>query len=111
MRLHVTRMDGDPGGVALTVETARPDDLVRILLDSYGLTPRETEIVLGLCRGLSTKEIAAELIISAHTVRDHVKAIFDKASVNSRGELVAGLFSAHVLDGFHGTVAHVDRVG
>jgi DNA-binding CsgD family transcriptional regulator len=111
LRLHVTPMTGRRGEVALTVETARPDDLVRILLDSYGLTPRETEIVLRLCRGMSTKEIATDLVISTHTVRDHVKAIYDKAGVNSRGELVAGLFTAHVLDRFHHTVSHVDRVG
>jgi DNA-binding CsgD family transcriptional regulator len=107
LRLHVSPMEGEVGAVALTVETARPDDLVHILLDSYGLTTRETDIVLWLCRGLSTKEIAAELMISAHTVRDHVKAIYEKAGVSSRGELVAGLFTSHVLDRFHDTVEHV----
>jgi DNA-binding CsgD family transcriptional regulator len=111
LRLNVSPMEGEVGAVALTVETARPDDLARILLDSYGLTDRETEIVLRLCRGLATKEIAAELMISTHTVRDHVKAIFEKSGVNSRGELVAGLFSNHVLDSFHDAVGHVARVG
>ena len=32
---------------------------------------------------------------SAHTVRDHVKAIFAKVGVSSRGELVARLFADH----------------
>ena len=108
LRLHVSPMEDEVGAVAITVETAPPDDLVRVLLDSYGLTPRETEILLHLCRGASTKEIAAELIISTHTVRDHLKAIYDKAGVSSRGELVAGLFSNHVLDRFHDTVTHLD---
>ena len=71
----------------------------------YCLTQRETDIVLALCRGFSTKEIAAECAISVHTVRDHLKAIFDKSGVNSRGELVAQLFSNHVLGSFHETVA------
>lgn len=108
LRLHVSPMEDDSGAVALTVDAAPPDDLVRVLLDSYGLTPRETEILLHLCRGNATKEIAAELMISAHTVRDHLKAIYDKAGVCSRGELVAQLFSNHVLDRFHDSVAHVD---
>ncbi len=111
LRLHVSSMEGGSGAVALTVETARPDDLARVLLDSYGLTSRETEIVLRLCRGLAAKEIGADLIISVHTVRDHIKAIYDKAGVNSRGELVAQLFSNHVLDHFHDTVEHVPRTG
>ncbi len=107
LRLHVAPIEGEVGAVAVTVEPARPDDLVHILLESYGLTGRETEIALLLCRGLSSKEIAAELIISAHTVRDHVKAIFEKAGVTSRGELVAELLANRVLDGLHHTVAHL----
>lgn len=107
MRLHVTTMEGDDATVVLTVESAGPDDLARILLDSYGLTSRETEIVIRLCRGMTSKEIGAELFISAHTVRDHIKAIYEKADVNSRGELVAGLFSAHVLGQMHDEVVQV----
>ena len=57
-----------------------------------------------LARGLTTKDIAAELSLSPHTVRDHVKAIFEKAGVNSLGELVANLFNEHLLDGFEASV-------
>jgi DNA-binding CsgD family transcriptional regulator len=100
-------MQDDAGTVAVTVEAARPGDLVHILLESYELTPRETDIALLLCRGLSTKEIAAELLISTHTVRDHVKAVYDKADVSSRGELVATLFSTHVLEPMHAAISHL----
>lgn len=107
LRLHVSPMQDDAGVVALTVETARPGDVAHILLESYELTARETEIALLLCRGSSTKEIAAELLISSHTVRDHVKAIYDKAGVSSRGELVATLFSTHVLEPMHAAISHL----
>lgn len=107
VRLHVTPVHGEAGAVAVVIETARPDDIVRILLESYGLTDRETDIVLLLARGLAPKEIATELAISVHTVRDHVKAIYEKAGVNSRAELVANLFSNHVLEHFHSSVAHL----
>ena len=50
------------------------------------------------------------MMISAHTVRDHVKAIYEKAGVNSRGELIAGLFTSHVLERFHDSVEHVSTV-
>ena len=95
------------GAVAIVVETARPDDIVTILLESYGLTERETDVVLLLARGLSLKEIALELCLSVHTVRDHVKSIYGKAGVSSKGALVAALFSNHVLDHFHAAVEHI----
>ena len=119
VRIHVTpmwsggRSGGSGGGsgeddtVSVTIEAAAPGDLVPILLDSYGLTDRETDIVLLVCRGISTKEIANELSISVHTVRDHLKAIFAKSNVNSRPELVARLFTNHLLEQFHNTVTHV----
>ncbi len=116
VRVHVSPMstagsgDGDgPGAtdlVSVTIATAGPGELVPILLDSYGLTERETDIVLALCRGVGTKDIAAELSISVHTVRDHLKVVFDKAGVNSRGELVARLFADHVLGPFEANVEH-----
>ena len=41
--------------------------------------------------GLSTDDIAAALFISPHTVRDHLKAIFDKVGAHRRRDLVAAL--------------------
>lgn len=107
LRLHVSPMEDDAGSVAVTIEQARPSDLVPIMLDAYALTQRETDIVVLLAQGLAAKEIATELLISAHTVRDHIKSIYEKAGVASRGELMARLFSDHVLRHFHGAVSHV----
>jgi DNA-binding CsgD family transcriptional regulator len=104
-RIHASRL-GDDGRVAVLIEPARPADLVPILLESYGLTQRESELVPLLARGLSTKEIAAELCISRHTVNDHMKLIFSKCGVSSRGELVAKLFSEHIIVGHKAATAH-----
>jgi DNA-binding CsgD family transcriptional regulator len=57
--------------------------------------PRELQVAQEIARGLPTAEIAARLVISPHTVRDHVKAIFEKTAVSSRGELVGRLFAEH----------------
>ncbi|WP_091094370.1 response regulator transcription factor [Nonomuraea wenchangensis] len=38
-----------------------------------GLTPREFEVARLVARGLSTAEIAADLFVSPHTVRGHLK--------------------------------------
>lgn len=104
VRVHAAGLDGEAGHVAVTIDRATASDLVPMLLSSYGLSDRETEIVLALCRGLGTKELAAELGISSHTVRDHLKVVFTKANVNSRGELVARLFTEQVLDQFEEAV-------
>ena len=107
-RVTAIPMEGDRGSVAVMIEPARAADLTPILLEAYGLTGREIDIVVHLARGLATKEIAAELSISPHTVRDHVKAIFAKTGFSTRGELVARVFSDHLLDGFHAAVHRSD---
>lgn len=107
-RVTAVPMQGDHGTVAVMIEPARAADLTPILLEAYGLTEREIEIVVYLARGLATKEIATELVISPHTVRDHVKAIFTKTGFTTRGELVARVFSDHLLDGFHAAVHRSD---
>ena len=43
-----------------------------------------------------------------HTIRDYVKAIFDKVGVSSRGELVAKLFAEHYADPMHEMLVHAD---
>lgn len=52
------------------------------------LTKRESEILEMLCNGDNYKTIADSLFISGHTVRAHIKAIYRKLQVNSRGEAV-----------------------
>ncbi len=45
-----------------------------------------------MARGLTNPEIASELVISPHTVQDHIKSLFEKVGVGSRQELVARAF-------------------
>jgi DNA-binding CsgD family transcriptional regulator len=51
-----------------------------------------TELV---AQGLPTAAIAARLYPSPYAVQDHLKAIFEKLDVSTRGELVARLFVDH----------------
>ncbi len=52
------------------------------------LSERETEILEKLCQGQNYSTIADSLYISGHTVRAHIKNIYRKLHVNSRGEAV-----------------------
>ena len=57
------------------------------------LSPREKEVLLALATGASTRELSAQLFISEHTVRNHLKAIYRKLGVHSRTELFSKLTS------------------
>lgn len=106
LTLHAEPMTSGDGTFAVIIEPSRPADVAAIAAMAYGLSPRERQLVLTLARGESTEGLAAQLDISPHTVRDHLKSIFDKTGVASRNELVARLFQDHYADRFFGRVAH-----
>jgi DNA-binding CsgD family transcriptional regulator len=85
---------GDKPGaqVAVMIEPARPHELAPLVADAYGLTEREREVTRLVARGLQTNAIAARMHLSSWTVQDHLKAIFEKVGVVTRGELVARVF-------------------
>jgi DNA-binding CsgD family transcriptional regulator len=80
---------------AVIVEPAHPARLTPLLMSAYGLTEREQEVTRLVLRGDSTAEIAERLVVSPHTVQQHLKKIFEKTSVRSRRDLVGKVFFAH----------------
>lgn len=91
--------------VALVIEPAKASEVAPLIIEAYGLTPRELEVTRMVSRGLKTAEIAERLFLSPHTVRDHVKAVFEKVGVSSRGELTARLFAEHYRGGLNDAFA------
>ncbi|OLB76775.1 MAG: hypothetical protein AUI14_17680 [Actinobacteria bacterium 13_2_20CM_2_71_6] len=77
------------------LEPSRPGELLPLLARAHRLTTREEQIVRLVLLGNSTKEITAQLHISANTVQDHLKSVFDKTGVRSRRELAYQLALAH----------------
>jgi DNA-binding CsgD family transcriptional regulator len=93
--LYASRLRSENSSAHITVifEIAKPAEIAPLMMQAYLLTKREGEITQCVLRGWSTAEIAASLHISANTVQDHLKAIFEKVDVNSRAELAARIFA------------------
>ena len=63
---------------------------------TYGLTPRELDVVGCIVEGCSNRDIAKQFTLSEETVKRHLSNIFDKTGVSTRLELA--LFAiAHQL--------------
>ena len=52
-----------------------------------GLTARERDVAKLVAQGLAYREVAAKLDISDHTVKNHLRRIYEKLDINSRVEL------------------------
>ena len=96
MVLHgATLLGGPQERVAVIVEPAHPARITPLLMDAYGLTEREQEVTRLVLQGESTNGIAERLVVSPHTVQEHLKSIFEKTGVRSRRDLVGKVFFNH----------------
>jgi DNA-binding NarL/FixJ family response regulator len=85
-RMVLSRVRGKPlGETAQTAPAASQEDV-------SCLTKRETAILDLIARGNSYSEVAKSLVLSVGTVQTHIKNIYGKLAVHSRGEAV---FEAH----------------
>lgn len=96
LQLHAAPMT-QQAGIAVVVEHAQPTELADLIVGALGLTPRERQVAEAVLQGLSTRQIARRLAISPWTVQDHLKAVFAKARVSSRGELAALMRREHYV--------------
>ena len=62
-----------------------------------GLTGRQTEVLQSLVRGLTNKDIAKQLGLSARSVEEHVNHILEKVGAANRAEAVAIALRKHLL--------------
>ncbi|HEY2055275.1 MAG TPA: helix-turn-helix transcriptional regulator [Solirubrobacterales bacterium] len=98
--LHASKPDPAGARVAIVIEAASGPRAATVRLEAHGATAREREVATLIAQGLGNSEIAEVLVVSPHTVRDHVKSLFEKLEVGSRQELVARVFFDEYLPEF-----------
>jgi DNA-binding CsgD family transcriptional regulator len=81
--------------IAVIVEPAHPARIAPLLMSAYGLTDREQDVTRLVLQGEATASIAERLVVSAHTVQQHLKSIFEKTGVHSRRDLVGKVFFSY----------------
>ena len=96
--IHAIRAGGSPISPTIArriltrLRSPKPDALTPSVPSatspSSPLSPRETDILRLVSKGLSFDEVGASLQISSHTVVAHVKKIYRKLAVHSRSEAV-----------------------
>jgi DNA-binding CsgD family transcriptional regulator len=84
------RADGE---IAVTLRDATAREMFHRRSRIYGLSQREREVVAAVLAGSDTRAVTERLFISAHTVQDHLKSVFEKMSIHSRREMLA-MFNA-----------------
>jgi DNA-binding NarL/FixJ family response regulator len=90
------------GGASMSPETAlRVLSAFRELRPARGgiglLSKREEEVLQELVRGNSYKSIADHLFLSIHTVRFHIRSIYEKLHVHSKSQAVSKALRDHLL--------------
>ncbi|WP_327636931.1 helix-turn-helix transcriptional regulator [Kribbella sp. NBC_00482] len=86
LRAARTAPDSD---LAVTIEESTPAERLEVFALAHALTPREREILAELTTGADSRHIAQRLVLSEHTVNDHVKAILAKTGATTRPTLLA----------------------
>ncbi|GLR18169.1 DNA-binding response regulator [Portibacter lacus] len=85
------------GGAPMSASIARKVVDSFKITKSAVLTGREQEVLQLLCDGDNYKQAAAKLFISAHTVKRHIRNIYEKLQVNSRAELVQKAYRENLV--------------
>jgi DNA-binding CsgD family transcriptional regulator len=98
LSFHASPLKGSDDHVSVIVEYPRPIHLASLVIEAYGLTPREREVTELVLLGLVTKQIARRLAISEYTVQDHLKSAFAKTDTATRGELCAALYTRFYME-------------
>ena len=86
------RVERTHSHIARLVSSGNPAEDASLSLQDETLTDAENRVAVAVSRGLSNKEIAAELEISVRTVENHISHILDKKGFSNRVEIARYVF-------------------
>ena len=81
----------------MTDPELRQIDQTRLVMDAFGLTPKEARLVIALANGGTLEGFATDTGISKNTARTHLYASFRKVGVSQQSSLVS-----HVIRAIYG---------
>jgi two-component system nitrate/nitrite response regulator NarL len=89
-RVHQGEIWADTSGVSLAIEALASTPMLRAVGKNGVnlLSKREQEVVQCLVQGMTNREIADQIGLSQHTVKNYLFRVFDKLGVSSRTELL-----------------------
>ncbi|MFT3876251.1 MAG: response regulator transcription factor [Propioniciclava sp.] len=93
--VHAGRALLSPRALGVLVERSLPTAGPRGSLD--GLTPRQTEILTLVARGLSNDQIEAELRITRATLKTHISALLARLGARDRAQLVIAAYEGGLV--------------
>jgi ATP/maltotriose-dependent transcriptional regulator MalT len=102
LRLVLSRWRGKPGAryvrrLLSILQAAHPEQAEPLPSLLVPLSGRERTILRALAAGRSTTEMAAELVVSANTIKTQVSSLYHKLNVHSREEALAAATRLHLL--------------
>ncbi len=86
--LRAERMTG-AAEVAVTIEVSTVAERREVFALAHGLSPREREVLGHLATGADSRSMAHALVLSEHTVNDHVRAVLAKCEAPTRAVLMS----------------------
>jgi len=100
------RADKLTRGIREVVDGGAPmsSQIARLVVTSFKQEPqevlsrRENEVLQLLCNGDNYKLVGEKLFISANTVKRHIRSIYTKLEVNSRGEMVQKAYRNNLVN-------------
>ena len=103
LRLMLSRWKGKSGATYVrqllsVLEAEHPEQAGPLASLLVPLSGRERTILRGLAAGRSTAEMAADLVVSANTIKTQVSSLYHKLNAHSREEALASALHLHLLE-------------